>query len=54
MVGRRKGCRSEGDSESNIRLADGRKALQSLYSVNRVEVTVFRVCEVFWTCLQSF
>jgi hypothetical protein len=35
-----KGCRSESDSKSNIRLADCEKALQSLNLVNRVKVTV--------------
>jgi len=30
-----------------------REASQSLYSVNWVEVTVFGMCKVFWTCLQS-
>jgi hypothetical protein len=35
-----KGCRSKGDSKSNIRLADCEKASQSLNSVNQVKVTI--------------
>jgi len=56
-----KDCRSEGDSESNMRLADCREASQSLYSVNRVEATVSararcsgRVCSRFDVILDRY